>query len=476
MWDSHERHDPGLEPRLPALMDQDVGRARRAVLDDGAFYRRFRALQRRLDGRHERLPLTVSAPLTDVRPLAWLSRQPAGHRLYWSSRDGYRELAASGASLRVERDAAGDVGGAYDRMAGILEAADDDDAVFLGGQAFAPGGPVDDLWAGFPALAYAVPDTLVYRRGSTASLILCAAIDARSREDDVREALLARLAAVAPTGGDTKPARSATCTRRVDLPGPADWAAAVTDTLASVARGDVSKVVLARRTQLDCTTDVDPVAGLERLARAAPRSFAYLVERRPGTAFLGASPERLFRLTGTRLETEAIAGTAPADAAQGLFTCDKNGREHRLVLDHLIERLSRLCSRMDEPQTRRLLTLRDVSHLAAGLQGDLAPGRTLGDVVAALHPTPAVCGTSTEAALARIRRHEPFGRGWYAGAVGVVDRRGAELAVAIRSALVGGNRLLAFAGAGIVAGSEPDQEWRELESKIRPVLDTFAGA
>ncbi len=445
-------------------------------LDSGAFSRRFHALQRKLGDGREHLPLTVSVPVGEVQFLTWLRRQPAGRRYYWSSRDGQYELAATGDALRVGSDAAGGVDRAYDRIEEILVATADEAVVFMGGQAFDPNGPTDDLWSGFPVLEFTIPTTMLCRRGADVSLILCVAIDGQSREVDVRDEFAARLERVVLPRETVAAAATGPCIRRVDLPGRGDWEAGVADTLAAVTRGEVEKVVLTRRTRLDFEEAVDPVACLETLALANPRCFVHLIEPRAEAAYLGLSPELLFRLEGNRLETEAVAGTATVAGAQGLLACEKNGREHRIVLDHLVDRLSALSSRVAAPTPRRLMKLRNVAHLAAGLSCELAPDRTLGEIVAALHPTPAVCGTSPETALATIRRNEPFGRGWYTGIVGTISCRRVELAVAIRSALVADKQLTAFAGAGIVAGSVPAHEWQELESKIQPVLDSFAGA
>jgi len=445
-------------------------------LDGGDFTRSFQDLQSRLGDGRARLPLTVSALVADVRPVDWLRCQPAGERAYWASRDGAVELAAVGSVLRVACGRDADAGAAYDRMAGLLAAADDPDLYFLGGQAFAPGARADAAWSGFPHLSFTIPAALLVRRGDATRLVLAVLVDAESREEDLRVELAARHATLSWPRVSAAVASPETFVRRDDLPARADWEAGVVDTLSAISRGEAAKVVLARRTHLDFAQPLDPVACLDTLSRANPRSFAYLVEPRPGSAFLGVSPELLLRLDGRCLETEAVAGTAPTDGTLDLLACDKNGREHRHVLDHLAARLDELCDRVEAPQPRRLMNLRNVTHLAAGLRGELAPGRTLGAVVAALHPTPAVCGTSPAAALAAIRRHEPFDRGWYTGVVGAVSHDRAELAVAIRSALISDNRLTAFAGAGIVAGSDPAQEWRELESKIRPVLDTFRGA
>jgi menaquinone-specific isochorismate synthase len=208
-----------------------------------------------------------------------------------------------------------------------------------------------------------------------------------------------------------------------------------------------------------------------------------MFEPAKGSAFTGATPERLFRIDNDRIESEAVSGTASSDdtvprsgaAGTELLSNDKNVREHGFVRSYVAEKLGELCDDVAEPSERTLLNLSNVSHIYSKLSGTLRAGLSVGDVVASLHPTPAVCGISSETSIRLIRELEPFDRGWYAGAVGVIGRDFSELAVAIRSALVLDDKVSLFAGSGIVDGSTPMQEWQELEYKIAPAFRILGG-
>jgi len=124
-------------------------------------------------------------------------------------------------------------------------------------------------------------------------------------------------------------------------------------------------------------------------------------------------------------------------------------------------------------ECRNVRELANVVHLHTPVVARLAPGRSVADVASALHPTPAVAGVPSAAALRFLAEHEQLDRGLYAGIVGWVGDGSAELAVALRSALVRGRRARLFVGAGIVEGSSPDAEWEETELKARALLDAL---
>jgi isochorismate synthase len=150
----------------------------------------------------------------------------------------------------------------------------------------------------------------------------------------------------------------------------------------------------------------------------------------------------------------------------------KNMWEHRLVVDEITAVLEPLCEHLDAAREPEVDAFTDVAHLATPIYGTLRePAPDALAIVRALHPTPAVAGTPTAAALATIARVEPDQRGRYAGPVGWVDAGGdGEWAMALRGAALDGPGALLHAGAGIVAGSDPDAEWSETEAKLQPML------
>ncbi len=247
------------------------------------------------------------------------------------------------------------------------------------------------------------------------------------------------------------------------------WRDAVTDALVAIDRGDLVKVVLARAVAVEADTAFEPRAVLTHLRKQQPGCFVY-----SAGGMVGASPELLVARHGDRVVSRPMAGTAvPGDGAlERLAASPKDAREHQLVVAAILGLLTPLCTRVDAASEPEVDEFADVAHLATPIHGTLrAPIPDALTLARALHPTPAIAGTPTAAALAAIQRLEPHDRGRYAGPVGWVDARGdGEWAIALRGAALDGSRAVLHAGAGIVAGSDPELEWAETEAKLDPML------
>lgn len=238
----------------------------------------------------------------------------------------------------------------------------------------------------------------------------------------------------------------------------------VRSALRSIEAGLVDKVVIARE---EVVPAADAVATLTALQHAFPSCYVFAVSDGENV-FLGATPERLIEVRDGRVDTTALAGTsAPGD--DSLLRSDKDLREHRWVVDGIETALQPHCRSLDIPGEPELLKLPNVQHLHTPITGVLRDGRDWRHAAGALHPTPAVCGEPREKAKQLIREIEGFDRGLYAGVVGWVHHRNAELAVALRSALLEESQTRLYAGAGIVAGSDPDAEDAETVSKLQAV-------
>jgi isochorismate synthase len=242
--------------------------------------------------------------------------------------------------------------------------------------------------------------------------------------------------------------------------------------------GALTKVVLARACEVAFAQPVDVADTLEHLGQYYPECYRFLFEPRARHAVFGATPELLARVEGNRLKTMALAGSIrrgttaseDADLADQLWRDPKERHEHALVVEGLRERLAGWADPIAMPAVPEVMRLRNIHHLHTPVTARAVPGGVLA-AVARLHPTPALGGTPQEAALAFIRAHEPMPRGWYAAPVGWVDADlDGEFAVAIRSAVAEERRVWLYAGAGIVAGSEPEREWRETALKFQPML------
>lgn len=256
---------------------------------------------------------------------------------------------------------------------------------------------------------------------------------------------------------------------------PADWMAAVARATERIRAGALDKVVLAREVRVTADADFDLAAIVRRLTLGFPGCYAYSVD-----GLVGASPELLVGRAGDRVTAQPMAGTAPrrgdpdadADAVAGLLASPSYRHEHQVTIDAVYDALVPFCSFLDFEPEPSVVALPNVTHLATTVSGQLSspPARAL-DLVAALHPTPAVCGRPRQAALDAIAELEGFERGPYAGAVGWIDRAGnGTWAVSIRNAVIRGAEARLFGGNGIVGDSDPPTELAETRAKLQAVL------
>lgn len=331
-------------------------------------------------------------------------------------------------------------------------------ARLLGGFAFSPS---DHPSAAFPNTWWMLPRLWLHRdrRGSTLTLTL-------APQEDL-EALL-RLAAERLRARATGSVDSRLI--RQQAPDFQQWHAEVSRVLGAIAAGVVTKVVCAGTTRL---TLERPAAIGRVLARlSAPGAVRYAVRYR-GVSLFGASPERLVALTGRAVQTEALAGTAPSGALAGaqLASSAKEQHEHAIVLDVICAALAPLCERVAVSPSPELFGLAQLQHLRTRIGAvTRARSHVLG-LAARLHPTPAVGAAPAPAALSLLDDFATGRRGWYTGAVGSFDASGdGELQVALRCALARGSDLELWAGAGIVAGSDAEREYREVLLKTQTLL------
>ncbi len=268
----------------------------------------------------------------------------------------------------------------------------------------------------------------------------------------------------------------------LERPDASAYAGMVEAARARIRAGALDKVVLARTLEVRAGRTLDPAQLLRRLRAVEPAGYAFAAPTATGT-LVGASPELLAQVSGRTLIMNPLAGSAPrhgdprADHAAGeqLLRSDKDRHEHEVVVRAVAAALAPLCDGLDHPDEPVLHATANVWHLATPFHGRLRIGvRSVLSVVAALHPTPAVGGFPAAAALETLRELEPFERGSYAGPIGWVDAEGDGVwALALRCAELSGEHARLYAGAGIVAESDPDSEVEETARKFRAFLDSL---
>lgn len=260
------------------------------------------------------------------------------------------------------------------------------------------------------------------------------------------------------------------------LVAPTEWCDRVEEARSIIRDGGATKIVLSRRIDVDADCAFDPATLFNRLRQAYPTSMCFAVD-----GFIGASPELLVSRIGDVVRAHPMAGTTqrsgdPAidqQRANDLLVSTKNRNEHQITIDMVHDTLLPWCSYLDAEPSPSVVPAGPVQHLATLVEGRLSrPAPSVLELVAALHPTPAVGGWPTGAALEAIRALEPHPRGRYAGPVGWVDSSGnGAFAVAVRSAQLQGATASLHAGVGIVADSDPLLELEETRIKARALLD-----
>jgi len=350
--------------------------------------------------------------------------------------------------------------------------------ILVGGFAFDHEPVPSERWRAFPSLRFWLPERLLARVGPDAWRTLAFCIDPAADLERTISALETRLSAP-PVGVAVSPSPVAPCFRVEADRSPDEYAATVARALAAIREGDLEKIVVARSCTLRGEAGFDLTRLLRTLRAQHPACFIFAVGRQ-GATFVGASPERLLRRTGARIQATVLAGSAPRgrtpeeDERLGRTLCEskKEQVEHAIVRRAVREALAPVCASVEAPESPVLLRLDGIQHLHTPVEALLRDGGA-GHfaLVARLHPTPAVGGAPREDALAWLAANESLERGWYAGGVGWLAPDGdSELTVALRSALLRGDEATLFAGAGVVAGSTPAGELAETRLKLRALL------
>lgn len=263
-------------------------------------------------------------------------------------------------------------------------------------------------------------------------------------------------------------------------PAAAEFKTSVSSALDAFAQGHLAKVVLSRKLILTLHKPADPEQVLARLMSQNPHAFHFSLPLGQDRRLLGASPELLLRVSGGEVFTHPLAGSAKRggepgqdrQVARDLLASRKDQHEHRLVIDEIRRVLTPHCRELAIPANPTLMSTDTLWHLGTPIAGQLHPGQaSVLSLACQLHPTPALCGYPTELARQFILEQEPFRRALFSGIVGWCDSQGnGEWAVVIRCGVLDGHQVELFAGAGIVAGSDPAMEWAETGTKLGTML------
>ncbi|CAF2064837.1 unnamed protein product [Brassica napus] len=350
-----------------------------------------------------------------------------------------------------------------------------------GGMRFDPNGKISVEWEPFGAFYFAVPQVEFNEFGGSSMLAATLAWDDELSwtVEDAIEALQETMLQVSSVVMRLRrESLGVSVLSKNHVPTKGAYYPAVEKALEMIKQKSSSLnkvVVLARNSRIITDTDIDPIAWLAQLQSEGHDAYQFCLQPPGAPAFIGNTPERLFQRNQLGVCSEALAATRPRSASMArdmeierdLLTSPKDDLEFSIVRENIREKLNSICDKVVVKPQKTVRKLARVQHLYSQLAGRLRREDDEFDILAALHPTPAVCGLPAEEARLLIKEIESFDRGMYAGPIGFFGGKESEFAVGIRSALVEkGLGALIYAGTGIVAGSNPTSEWNELDLKI----------
>jgi salicylate biosynthesis isochorismate synthase len=443
-------------------------------------------------GRRTLVSITAAVDVADPCATIFASRLASDRWFCWEQPD--REFAVAGmgvareASSRGERRfaevaaAAGETGrdAVVEGVRGVPAGAG---PVWLGGFAFDPDGGSSATWSSFEPGSLFLPEVSICRGGAEAFLTVNALVGPGDDLERRGAELGARLAGLRVDA--TLPLLDPHPTARPQISSakpPRAFEDAVEKATARIAAGEMEKVVLAREVIVSAAAAHDPAPIFGAMREQFPACFCFCAGT-PEAAFIGASPELLVRRSGAGVSTVALAGSTrrSSDPAvddhlgERLMRSDKDRREHRIVADRIVRRLRPHAVWVETGAEPEIVKVANIQHLATPVIAQLAEPRSAIELAGMLHPTPAVGGEPWPAAQPALRELEQMDRGWYAAPVGWMDAtEDGEFCVALRSALLRDRDAHLFAGVGVVAGSDPEAELAETETKLQAMLPLVA--
>lgn len=354
--------------------------------------------------------------------------------------------------------------------------------LFVGGIKF-PSQKTESLWNDFEFAKWSIPQILLFRKGMKHKIVINVfgnELNDKSTWDYIESIL----------STENQPELEITVEEESQIKILSNrtnsdftqWSVQVESALEKFSHQKLKKVVLARSNEIEFNLAPNIFSQLQQLEFNYENciTFAY---KSGGSIFFGATPEKLFTINDGFVETDALAGSIERGINVDkdhvlelrLLEDNKNLTEHKSVVDFLLNRLTPFTEKILFDSQPTIKKYSNIQHLYSQIRGKLKTGVTTFSLLEKLYPTPAVCGFPSEDALKTINEIEAFDRGLYSGTIGWFNLNGSsEFAVGIRSALLCGNTLHAFAGCGIVSGSDPLSEFNETELKLKPIFNLFA--
>jgi len=352
--------------------------------------------------------------------------------------------------------------------------------LFVGGMKFSAN-ESDELWDSFSDSDWFIPKFLFIESNNKVYLTYNFFIDPSNKGGYEKELQKAYKLINLVDRDRRRTNNRITSTNKDDIEEKINWNEKVNTALSKIESGEVQKIVLSRQIIIELKNNGNISCIVEKLAERYPGCYIFAY-RKNGSIFFGASPEKLAKISNGWIEADALAGSISRssdpimddDLAEELLSSEKNLEEQQVVVSFIVNSFSKFCDEIIYEENPIIRKLPNIQHLWTPIRAKLKSPKSIFSILEEIHPTPAICGVPWTNALYSIKEMENHNRGLFSGMIGWFNfNNEGEFAVAIRSALMKEKTVYAFAGCGIVRGSDPDNEFEESELKLKPILCLF---
>ncbi len=352
--------------------------------------------------------------------------------------------------------------------------------LFVGGMKFNVE-HTDDDWKDFNDSIWSIPE-LVLLNSKEGSFVFFNFIYSLSSEENLIDKFISKLENFVKLQGEKKP--DIIKIQRITGNSPKDrkkWKNLVNTCLENIFNNKVKKIVISRRIEMLLSGELNLDYVINHFRKKYSECYLFIFHRGK-SSFLGATPERLAKFCNGTMKIEALAGSASRGKTEeedinfekNLLNSEKDINEHDFVVSYIKDSISNMVEGLTIEKEHSIKKLNNIQHISTSISAKMNSHNTPLNIIKELFPTPAVCGIPKEVSLNLIKKLENYYRGLYSGIIGWFNFYDeGEFAVSIRSAVNYGNKLIAFAGSGIVDKSDPDLEYEETELKFKPILSLF---
>ena len=340
-------------------------------------------------------------------------------------------------------------------------------------------------WKDFNDIDFIIPKIILFQHSGTSFIIANFFSESFSHHENFNEFLTLETELIYDLENRLQESNDdKTVLKDVTIDDFENWKTQITSVVDEIKRENIDKVVVARRIEKEISSEINWQRTISELNLKFPTCTNFLYKSGK-SIFFGSTPEILIKYSGNTFSTEALAGSImrgnnPVEDKQledELLKSEKNKIEHEAVIDYIKKAIFNYVEKVEMDAVPVVKKLPNIQHLQTSVTGKLKSKDDIFKIVSSLFPTPAVCGIPKDQSLKMIEKTESFDRGLFSGIIGWfnADNYG-EFFVTIRSALVKENKLYAYAGCGIVDGSDAKEEFEETQLKLKPILSLFNNA